>query len=103
MRNTDPDNMPPGSGTRVLQASLNNRPVRVFRSAGNALGPSEGIRYDGLYRVTRQLPQQRNDKGGLYCRFFLERLAGQEPLSSVWSRSPTRQQKRDYARMRDLW
>lgn len=104
--NTDPNNIPQGSA-QILAYSLPSatrndpgRPVRVFRSAtSHAISPAVGIRYDGLYYIEKRLPEQKNAKGGLYCRFVLRRVPGQESLRSIWARSPTARQKRDYARI----
>ncbi|PSS03692.1 PUA-like domain-containing protein [Coniella lustricola] len=120
--NTDPHNLPKGS-TDILQVSYESkRPIRVLRSSRNPFGlsPSIGIRYDGLYVVTRRMPLQKNDKGGLFAQFVLQRIGSgdlrdnrhqtegenhddddeQESLLSIFRRSPTRAEKRDFERIK---
>ncbi|KAJ4416503.1 hypothetical protein N0V82_006698 [Gnomoniopsis sp. IMI 355080] len=105
--NTDPLQIPKKSA-QILAHSLPStsgpgHPVRVFRSASSHhASPAVGIRYDGLYQIEKRLSDVTNAKGGLYPRFVLRRVPGQEALSSIWARSPTLQQKRDHARMWDL-
>jgi hypothetical protein len=101
----DRNEAPRRAGTGLLQRSLATRnPVRVLRAAknGSAYAPSVGIRYDGLYVVTRQ-ETGRNPKGGLYFKYLLERLPDQKPLQKVMDESPTAQQMADYRRINDLW
>lgn len=106
--NTDPSNLPAGNTAALLHSLPNKagqpgRPVRVFRSSrGCSLSPVVGIRYDGLYRVQERLSEEKNSKGGLYCRFVLVRDQEQESLDSIRARSPTAQQKGDYVRIWDL-
>ncbi|KAF3768995.1 hypothetical protein M406DRAFT_327404 [Cryphonectria parasitica EP155] len=103
--NTDPDELPKGSA-QALQTSLNSgRPVRVLRSSRGAISvaPSVGIRYDGLYVVSRRLAPQKNAKGGLFVCFVLQRIPGQESLESIYLRSPTRQQMADFSRIKEFF
>ncbi|KAK1580107.1 YDG/SRA domain-containing protein [Colletotrichum navitas] len=73
-------------GTKLLHLSLKKgNPVRVLRSAsgkGGAFRPSHGIRYDGLYKVTK-VRILTNQKGGAYYQFELERLPGQQDLGEL--------------------
>ncbi|KAI1427393.1 PUA-like domain-containing protein [Xylaria sp. FL1777] len=98
--NTDPQRAAPASqGTKALHSSYTTQnPVRVLRSGGafssrnqNPHLPSCGLRYDGLYRVVA-FQQRRNQKGGLYDQFKLERLPDQTPLSELQRSSPTAEQ-----------
>ncbi|KAK1974523.1 YDG/SRA domain-containing protein [Colletotrichum cereale] len=73
-------------GTKLLHLSLKTgHPVRVLRSAsgkGGAFRPSCGIRYDGLYKVTK-VRTLTNQKGGAYYQFELERLPAQRDLNEL--------------------
>ncbi|KZL79432.1 ydg sra domain-containing protein [Colletotrichum incanum] len=73
-------------GTKLLHLSLKKgNPVRVLRSAsgkGGAFRPSHGIRYDGLYQVTK-VRILMNKKGGAYYQFELERLPEQQGLDEL--------------------
>lgn len=95
------------NSTKALQKSLQTRrAVRVLRSAGNGKGhyyaPNVGIRYDGLYIVVEQA-EVLNDKGGLYYRFRLQRIEGQESLDNIKARSPTREQVAQERRIKDWY
>ncbi|KAK3937820.1 E3 ubiquitin-protein ligase UHRF1 [Diplogelasinospora grovesii] len=83
------------NATQGLHTSLRTaQPVRVLRSHGNSIyAPSCGIRYDGLYRVTKVL-QKENQKGGLYEQFVLQRCVGQRELQDIVANVPSRMQKR---------
>ena len=88
--------------TRSLQRSrVNQRPVRVLRSAGRtgAYAPLKGIRYDGLYVVVGEA-QRINDSGGMYLCFHLRRQGGQTPLSQIVGAVPSPQQLADESRIR---
>ncbi|KAL1872071.1 hypothetical protein Daus18300_004440 [Diaporthe australafricana] len=103
--NEDRNTVPTSKGAGRLQRSLTTgNHVRVLRAANSstAFAPSVGIRYDGLYRVVRQ-ELRRNPRGGLFVRYVLRRVAGQEPLGSIWRRSPTARQMRDHRRIRNPW
>ncbi|KAG7284682.1 hypothetical protein NEMBOFW57_009291 [Staphylotrichum longicolle] len=97
----------PSADTRALQRSLATRgAVRVLRSAGRGAGagtrvwaPEVGIRYDGLYRVVAQL-HDTTATGHGYLK-FRRRIQGQRPLAQIRDAVPSRQQKRDEARLRD--
>lgn len=82
-----------GTSVRVLRAAVNRSP----------LAPSVGIRYDGLYRVIRRMPDQKNAKGGVFARYVLKREEGQESLQDIFLRSPTAQQIAHYRRIWNLW
>ncbi|GKT61621.1 YDG/SRA domain-containing protein [Colletotrichum tofieldiae] len=73
-------------GTKLLHLSLKKgNPVRVLRSAsgkGGVFRPSHGIRYDGLYQVTK-VRILTNKKGGAYYQFELERLPEQRGLDEL--------------------
>lgn len=103
-QNTDPNYAGDSTNaTRALKKSLaTQRPVRVLRSANRKryLAPAVGMRYDGLYRVTAQL-LAKNQRGGLYEQFKLERLPGQPDLDTIARDSPTLQQRRDYYKIQD--
>lgn len=96
------------SGSKLNQAMhasrRTGRPVRVLRSAkqvrAGAWAPPCGLRYGGLYRVTAVKGAVRNDKGGLFEQFKLERLPGQPSLEEVCRASPTAREVRDYERIK---
>ncbi|QIX02531.1 hypothetical protein AMS68_008048 [Peltaster fructicola] len=99
--NNRDQNSPPPSTTRTLalKASIGSQqPVRVLRSASgeSRYCPMVGLRYDGLYRVV-SCNNKKNAYGGIYEQFKLERLEGQEPLSSITT--PTDLQVRDFGRI----
>lgn len=85
----------------------------MLRSSRNpsGLSPSVGIRYDGLYVVTRRMPLQKNEKGGVFARFVLERIENsretgivqEESLLSISQRSPTAKEKRDFERVKQYF
>lgn len=84
----------------LVESCGNRQPVRVLRSASKGererhYSPACGIRYDGLYTVVA-VQDRTNAKGGLYQRFKLHRLAGQEDLEDIAARSPTAEQKREF-------
>ncbi|KAJ3511296.1 hypothetical protein NLJ89_g4188 [Agrocybe chaxingu] len=59
------------------------KPVRVIRGykSHSKYAPSEGFRYDGLYRVEKAwMEEGLNSKGYLVCRYAFKRLPGQPPL-----------------------
>lgn len=89
----------------LMESYGNRRPVRVLRSASKGerhrhYSPACGIRYDGLYRVVT-VQNRHNAKGGLYQRFKLRRLDGQEGLEDIAARSPSAEQRRDFQRLRE--
>ncbi|KAM7182583.1 PUA-like domain containing protein [Naviculisporaceae sp. PSN 640] len=102
--NTDPNNIAYTSNrTRSLHTSLSSgRPVRVLRSSGGkkAYTPRAGIRYDGLYRVVA-VRQVLNKKGGLYEQFELRRLPNQRSLDDIQRSVPSRQQEKDFAKIKN--
>lgn len=62
-----------------MTALVANRHIRVLRSVNkkSCYAPKEGVRYDGLYRITQsELLEQRF---ALY-RFTLQRVPGQDPI-----------------------
>lgn len=105
-KNTDPNEVTRRATNESLMASWETRqPVRVLRSAAKDerqrhYSPPCGIRYDGLYRVV-DVQMRHNAKGGLYQRFKLRRLPGQESLEDIAARSPTADQRRDFAKVKD--
>lgn len=80
------------------------KPIRVLRTAHRkgSHAPSVGIRYDGLYRITGR-SNKTNAKGGLFVQYILKRQEGQEALSDIMKRSPTRKQQGDYRRIKEHW
>ncbi|KAI2462922.1 PUA-like domain-containing protein [Annulohypoxylon bovei var. microspora] len=100
--NKDPLRPAPSSaGTNALKISLHTRqPVRVLRSGGPRTRshwlPGCGLRYDGLYRVTA-LRERKNEHGGLYEQFILQREPNQTPLETLRRVSPTPKEKSDLA------
>lgn len=90
-------------GGRPLHISMREQtPVRVLRTSTGAsrYKPSVGIRYDGLYMVTR-VNERFNKYDGLYEQFKLDRVPDQTPLPQLSARSPTSQQVRDFRRMKE--
>lgn len=100
-KNKDPHEVDRRAANNSLMASWETeRPVRVLRSGSKDerhrhYAPRRGIRYDGLYRVVA-VQRRHNAEGGLYQRFKLRRLPGQEDLEDIIARSPTSDQKRDF-------
>lgn len=98
--NTDPKQ--PGESskdTSSLHVSrLTQKPVRVLRAGQHAKrahsewAPTEGIRYDGLYRVT-DVKYPFNKNGGVYEQFKLVRLQDQDPINKF---RPTPRELRDF-------
>lgn len=105
-KNESPNEVDRRSTNDSLVESYDNRqPVRVLRSASKGerqrhYAPACGIRYDGLYTVIA-VQQRHNAKGGLYQRFKLRRLGGQEDLEDIAARSPSAEQRRDFHRLRE--
>ncbi|KAI7784363.1 ydg sra domain-containing protein [Diaporthe eres] len=89
----------------LVESYGNRQPVRVLRSASKGerhrhYSPACGIRYDGLYTVVA-VQNRHNAKGGLYQRFKLRRLGGQEDLEDIAARSPSAEQRQDFKRLRE--
>lgn len=89
----------------LVESCANRQPVRVLRSASKGerqrhYSPTCGIRYDGLYTVVA-VQNRHNAKGGLYQRFKLRRLGGQEDLDDIAARSPSAEQRRDFSRVKE--
>lgn len=65
----------------MLESSSKKNEIRVLRSAKlqkvNPYRPAEGIRYDGLYRITEH---ELLDQVSLLYRFTLKRIDGQHPI-----------------------
>lgn len=57
------------------------KPVRVIRGFKAALGPKEGYRYDGLYKVLRAW-QETGLSGFKVWKFAFKRIDGQAPLDT---------------------
>ncbi|KXH44134.1 YDG/SRA domain-containing protein [Colletotrichum simmondsii] len=101
--NTPADGGPPVRGNAALLVSKERQsPVRVFRKAkkgnnGSAYAPKVGLRYDGLYVVVGY-SKATNDKGGVYHKFTLRRGDGQPSLDTLRN-IPSRQERRDYAKI----
>lgn len=102
--NTDPNNVAfTSNATRSLHKSLETgRPVRVLRSSGGKkkYTPKLGIRYDGLYRVSR-VRRETNSMGGLYEQFELDRLPGQRSLDEIQAAVPSREQQDDFNKIKN--
>ncbi|POS72549.1 YDG/SRA domain-containing protein [Diaporthe helianthi] len=104
-KNENPSEVSRRATNESLIASWETRrPVRVLRSAAKDerhrhYSPRCGIRYDGPYRVT-DVQLRHNARGGLYQRFKLERIPGQEDLEDIAQRSPTAAQERDFGKVK---
>jgi len=71
-------------GNKSLQLSqISGSPVRVVRGPSHSLhsryAPTEGYRYDGLYKVT-EATRAKGKTGYMTCQFTFERLPGQPAL-----------------------
>ena len=100
--NTDPRNPRISGKTKTMQTSRQRgRLIRVIRSSGSEWrnAPKEGLRYDGLYRITQE-NIRRNDKGGAYIRFTLERDPNQPEIDQ---NRPTEAELRAFSRVRDYY
>lgn len=67
----------------LKRSSETKKPVRVIRGfkLKSPYAPSEGYRYDGLYRVEQAwMEKGLNPKGYLVCKFAFKRLPDQPPL-----------------------
>ncbi|KAH9977603.1 PUA-like domain-containing protein [Lactifluus volemus] len=66
-------------------SSETRKPVRVIRGykLNSPYAPSEGYRYDGLYKVEKAwMEKGLNDGGFLVCKFIFRRVPGQPPLQT---------------------
>lgn len=105
-KSTNPNQFPRRATNDSLVASWQTgRPVRVLRSSPrdghqHHYSPPCGTRYDGLYEVVG-VQERHNTKGGLYQRFKLQRLPGQEDLDDIIRRSPTGSQRSDCSRVKE--
>ncbi|KAL9100123.1 MAG: hypothetical protein Q9163_004466 [Psora crenata] len=82
--NTDPRNPVITYATKALRLSYTEcRPIRVLRSgkSNSQYAPTKGLRYDGLYSITRE-DIEENNKGGAYLRFKLQRNGGQRDIDA---------------------
>lgn len=83
--NTDPQAPPRSSkGTQALHASIRTqRPVRVLRASSgpSVWAPTEGLRYDGLYKIVA-VDYPKNRKGGMYEQFKLVREHDQQEIDT---------------------
>lgn len=86
---------PPSANTRALITSWERRlPVRLFRSQNlnSPHAPEIGLRYDGLYDVSRFEEMDPPDEKRNRHRFKLVRRAGQDPIRSEGpQKRPTKQ------------
>ncbi|KAJ3743209.1 PUA-like domain-containing protein [Lentinula detonsa] len=65
----------------LLKSSLNKRPIRVIRGPSSSrYAPSQGYRYDGMYKVTAAYQDKDPESGYNVCKFRLERVPGQPPI-----------------------
>jgi len=86
----------------ALKRSLENqKPVRVLRSSTgqSKWAPFKGLRYDGLYQVVRST-EPKNDKGGKYEQFVLERVEGQADINRL---RPSAAEIRDFDKIERGW
>ena len=93
--NEDPEQPKMTNGTKSLQASIGTgKPVRVLRnsSGDSQYAPAAGLRYDGLYQV-KSYVKRKNDKGGAYLQFRLERCTNQPAIALD---RPTREERRQF-------
>ncbi|RDL42443.1 uncharacterized protein BP5553_02422 [Venustampulla echinocandica] len=77
---TSGDNGTPSKGTQLLQETYRKgQPLRVLRAQNknSKYAPSEGIRYDGLYKIT---DYEIRDAKEAKIRFTLKRIEGQDPI-----------------------
>jgi hypothetical protein len=99
--NTDPKRPAEStSDTLSLHTSLETqRPVRVLRSSKgkSKWAPTEGLRYDGLYKV-ESVDYPINGKGGMYEQFKLVRLEDQSPIDKS---RPSPRELHDFAKIGD--
>ena len=99
--NTDPKRPADSSaGTLALYTSLQTQqPVRLLRSSKGKSKwcPTEGLRYDGLYKVVSS-NHAYNAKGGMFEQFRLERCEGQRAINKF---RPTTQEQEDFQRIKD--
>lgn len=63
----------------MLESYTNKQPLRVLRAVNknSKYAPKEGIRYDGLYKVTDKVIL---DPKTAMFRFTMERISGQDPI-----------------------
>lgn len=74
------DNGTPSKGTQLLQETYRKgEPVRVLRAQNKSsrYAPKDGIRYDGLYKIT---DYEIRDAKEAKIRFTLKRVEGQDPI-----------------------
>lgn len=86
--------------TQCLERSLSTQqPVRVLRSSRgrHVCSPAKGLRYDGLYKVTKRI-EDFNEKGGLYLKFKLIRLPDQPVIDTT---RPTKDELYEEAKVED--
>ncbi|OHE91862.1 hypothetical protein CORC01_12870 [Colletotrichum orchidophilum] len=103
--NTPADGGKPIRGNAALVKSMEAKsPVRVFRKAkksneNSTYAPKDGLRYDGIYFVTEH-KQGKNKHRGAFHKFTLVRGEPQTPLSDL-KNIPSRQERRDYYKIKD--
>lgn len=101
--NTDPKRPADSSaGTLALHTSLETQqPVRVLRSSKGKSKwcPSEGLRYDGLYKVVA-VSYPYNAKGGMFEQFKLARSETQDPIDKS---RPTPREQKLFERIKDVY
>jgi SAD/SRA domain len=70
-----------GNQALILSCETTKEPVRVLRGSRlkSPYAPSDGLRYDGLYMVTRWW-RERGEDGFLDYKFHLERQPNQPPI-----------------------
>ena len=85
--------------TKSLERSFSQRsPIRVLRASGgnSTYSPSQGMRYDGLYRIVAR-ETRMNGVGGCYLRFKLVRDGGQAEIDFE---RPTKEEKMVFERIK---
>jgi len=100
--NTDYETPRISQDTKALQRALElGKSIRVIRSSrGQWEGsPSEGFRYDGLYKVTDQ-NVRKNMKGGAFIRFTLVRESNQLPIDHS---RPTAREVEEFKRVQHYY
>jgi len=86
----------------MLEARTLKQPLRVLRAVNpkSEHAPKEGIRFDGMYKITGQ--EVLDAKTAMF-RFTLKRLDGQDPIRYTGLEiRPTAQELREYKDIRHL-
>jgi hypothetical protein len=100
--NTDPNTPQISKKTLAMRRSYTQKyPIRVIRSERSDWegAPRVGFRYDGLYAIVRE-DTPRNEKGGAYIRFKLERMPDQPDIDRS---RPTSAEVKAFDRVKDYY